>query len=128
MKIKFNKLIPFKGFLAMNLYGVIFVRDEYQDRWYNSPMTKYYINHEYIHELQALDFCKIKWIGYTIYYIIYFFMWIKEILVPPYNKAYKDIRFEREAYRYQMDLDYPEIRLKFAEFKKEFNKNEELYK
>lgn len=121
MKVKFSKIIPFKGFLAINLYGTIFVREKYRDRWYHISNTKYYLNHEYIHELQALDFCKIKWIGYTIFYLLYFLAWLKELILPPYSKAYKDIRFEREAYRYELDLDYPDRRERFAEFNEEFD-------
>lgn len=30
MKIIYNKLIPFKGFIAINLFGIIFVRKEYK--------------------------------------------------------------------------------------------------
>ena len=44
MKIIYNNIIPFKGFKAMNLFGVLFVRKDA-----NSQMTNTDINHESIH-------------------------------------------------------------------------------
>lgn len=41
MKIIYNKFIPFKGFVAINLFGILFVRKEYKSRI--NPIV---INHE----------------------------------------------------------------------------------
>lgn len=50
MKIIYNKLIPFKGFIGINLFGIIFVRKEYKKRLYRSV-----INHENIHTAQMKE-------------------------------------------------------------------------
>ena len=46
---------------------------------------------------------------YIFFYIIYLIEWLYKVLFKfPFNnkKAYRDISFEREAYRYEEDLDY----------------------
>lgn len=43
MKVVYNNLIPFKGFQAMNLFGILFARKEY------NPISKITLNHEAIH-------------------------------------------------------------------------------
>lgn len=50
MKIVRNHFIPFKGFMAVNLFGILFVRKE-------AELTSTVINHEYIHTAQMKDFC-----------------------------------------------------------------------
>lgn len=114
--VKYSKIIPFKSFLLLNLYGTIFINKANKQTWKKYPryVKNRMINHEYIHELQALDYCKIKWIGYTIFYLVYFFQWIIQIILPPYNSAYKDIPFEKEAKMFQNDLDYYKTRKRFA--------------
>lgn len=43
MKIIYNKFLPVKGFLAMNLFGVLFVREELK-----AKVTDVTLNHEAI--------------------------------------------------------------------------------
>ena len=43
MKIVYNNIIPFKGFKAMNILGLLFVRKKFK------PIDKITINHERIH-------------------------------------------------------------------------------
>ena len=47
MKIIYNNIIPFKGFKAMNLFGMLFVRKDIK-----TPMSDIDINHESIHSEQ----------------------------------------------------------------------------
>ena len=64
MKIIYNRFIPFKGFIAINLFGTLFVRQEKgKPEPYVSPRT---INHESIHTEQM------KELGYIFFYIWYF--------------------------------------------------------
>lgn len=42
MKIIYNNIIPFKGFKAINLFGILFVRK-------NKSLSNKDINHEAIH-------------------------------------------------------------------------------
>lgn len=46
MKIIYNNFIPFKGFLAINLFGVMFVRGTWRD------LNARVLNHEKIHTAQ----------------------------------------------------------------------------
>lgn len=105
MKIIYNKIIPFKGFEAINLFGVVFVREEYK---YISPYTK---NHEQIHTLQM------KELGYIGFYILYLLEWIYRLIFHT-KTAYSGISFEREAYEHQCDLHYHWVRKHFAQWRK----------
>lgn len=49
MKIIYNNIIPFKGFLAINLFGVLFVRGTYRD------LSATVLNHEKIHTAQMKE-------------------------------------------------------------------------
>ena len=65
MKVIYNNILPFKGFSAINLFGVVFARKEYE------PLRSSTIQHEGIHTAQM------KELGYT--YIE------KLISMPAYN-------------------------------------------
>ena len=88
MKIIYNNLIPFKGFIAINLFGVLFVRNEYKKRFESGGFTTT-LNHESIHTEQ------IKELGYIFFYIWYLIEWLLRL---PFGNAYYNISFEREAY------------------------------
>ena len=47
MKVIENNIIPFPGFLAINMFGVVFVREEEWERW-NDVGRKVTLNHEAI--------------------------------------------------------------------------------
>lgn len=107
MKIIYNRFIPFKGFLAINLFGVFFVRQEK-----NAPKPKLSetdINHESIHTEQ------IKELGYIFFYILYLLEWIVKLFIPYYNSnAYRNISFEREAYLNANNKDYIKTRNRYS--------------
>lgn len=105
MKIIYNKHIPFKGFIAINLFGVIFARQEYK------PLSCFAINHEAIHAAQAKDLH-----GYFFFYLWYILEWILRAIT--FQKAYKTLRFEREAKANMYNLKYLRTRKKFAWLKK----------
>lgn len=86
MKIKYSKLIPFKGFYAINLFGTYFIRNEYKDK----KVPKSTLNHEAIHTAQM------KEMGYIFFYIWYFIEWLIRILING-RYAYYYLPFEREA-------------------------------
>ena len=60
MKIIYNRLIPWKGYIGINLCGIIFARSEYKNR-----LPSVFYNHEYIHTLQM------KRDGYVRFYYRY---------------------------------------------------------
>ena len=100
MKIIYNSLIPFKGFLAINLFGILFVRKELKHK-----VTNVVINHESIHTEQ------IKELGYIPFYIIYLIEWFVRLFKK--GNAYRNISFEQEAYTNERNLDYPKTRKRY---------------
>lgn len=54
-----NKIIPFKGFKCINLFGVLFVRKECGD------VTKTDINHEAIHTAQMRELMYVPCISWS---------------------------------------------------------------
>lgn len=103
MKIIYNNIIPFKGFLAINLFGVLFVRGTYRD------INATVLNHEKIHTAQM------KELGCILFYIIYVLEWAVRLFKK--GNAYRNISFEREAYKNEGDMDYLEKRPKWAMWK-----------
>lgn len=95
MKIIYNNILPFPGFIAMMLFGVIFARKKYR------PLGVVTINHEGIHDAQAKE-CN----GYFRYYWKYLRCWVKY--------GYRNIPFEREAYDNEENPDYLNKREPFA--------------
>ncbi len=100
MKIVYNNIIPFKAFAAINLFGVLFVRNQV-------VLTKEIINHEQIHTAQ------IKELLYVFFYLTYFFEWIIK-MIKYGSKSYYHISFEREAYINDKNPKYLSSRKKWA--------------
>ena len=110
MKVIRNSVIPFKGFLAINLFGIAFVRKEYwekKDAWHKRKC----IIHESIHTAQMKEML------YVFFYIAYFFEWLYWLVVRP-SSAYRCISFEVEAYRHEGDEEYLQNRKMFAQWRK----------
>jgi hypothetical protein len=124
MKVVYNKFIPFPGFFAINLFGVMFVREEYK-RWNISERT---YNHESIHTEQMLDFVggikQLQFLGGCIFYILYFIEWLLKLVCTIFTfgtiKAYKSISFEQEAYNNDTNYIYLKSRKRFAWIKNIF--------
>lgn len=118
MKIVYNKWIPFPGFFAMNLFGVLFIREENRYK----EISKITYNHENIHTSQMLDFVrgneKLLIIGGLLFYMVYLVEWLIKLIITGFTlgrvKAYKSISFEQEAYNNQYDLLYLENRKSFS--------------
>ena len=104
MKIIYNNLIPFKGFIAINLFGVLFVRNEYKKRFDSGGFTTT-LNHESIHTEQ------IKELGYIFFYIWYFIEWLLRL---PFGNAYYNISFEREAFANEKNRKYLQARKHYS--------------
>ncbi len=103
MRVIHNKWIPFKGFKAINLFGICFVRKPHK-------MTPHDYNHENIHTAQMRE------LGYIFFYILYFVEWLYRLVFHT-STAYRGISFEREAFEHQYDYDYLEHREKFAQWR-----------
>ena len=100
--VVFNSIIPFKGYKAINLFEIIFVRKECKERF-----TDVDLNHEKIHSAQMRE---LLYIGFYLWYLIEWFI----LLFKYGGKAYYHIRFEKEAYDNDDNLEYLKNRSHFA--------------
>lgn len=103
MKIIYNNVIPFKGFVAINLFGVLFVRKGY-------CISDKTLNHEKIHTAQM------KELLYMFFYLIYIIEWVVRLVMN--RNAYRNISFEQEAYNNDCNYSYLESRKLFAMWRK----------
>ena len=94
-----NNIIPFKGFKAINLFGILFVRGD-------AVIDKVTLKHEEIHTAQMKELC------YVFFYLWYFVEWIIRLFGE--GNAYRNISFEQEAYANENNLNYLEERNHFS--------------
>ena len=105
MKVIYNRLLPPKGFKAINLFGVVLVRK-------GCRMTAADLNHEAIHTAQMRELL------YVPFYVLYVLEWLWQLpRYPKRHEAYRNISFEREAYAHQAEPDYLKTRPKFNQYK-----------
>lgn len=108
MKIIFNNTIPFGRFTALTVLVWLFVKR-------GTKLTQRLLNHEKIHMRQQLEIAAaclllgialIAWAGASWWwllgaipapFILYGLSVFLEILLPPYNQAYRNSCFESEA-------------------------------
>ena len=94
MKIVRNNIIPFKGYKAVNLFGILFVRGD-------AVISSTDINHEEIHTAQMKEML------YVFFYLWYVVEWLVRLIqYRDASKAYRNISFEREAYANQNSMNY----------------------
>ena len=105
MKIIRNNIIPFKGFAAINLFGILFVRKD-------AVITERTLRHEAIHTAQM------KELFYIGFYILYIWYWIVNLFRYKFSNhtAYRNICFEKEAYICSECENYLAHRQKFIWF------------
>lgn len=102
-KVIHTKLVP-KGF-CLNLFGCFLTQDKFL-------IDKYVINHEKIHNAQQKE---LLWIPF---YVIYLVEWlIKFCCYGNWGKAYMNISFEKEAYKFGNDLSYLSKRKLYAQWR-----------
>lgn len=88
MLIIHNKVIPFPGYRAINLFGIIFARGD-------KPLSSRTITHEAIHTKQMQE---TLFLGFYIWYLLEFL--IKLVICLNWHRAYRSISFEQEAYEF----------------------------
>lgn len=104
MKIIYNRIIPFKGFSAINLFSLLFARRD-------ATISEKTINHETIHTEQQKE---MLWVFFYLWYVI---EWLIRVLFTKdrfTKEAYRNISFEREAYKYQGAPGYTKTRKRYA--------------
>lgn len=99
MKIIRNRFIPFKGFTAINIFGIVVAH-------HDAHISSIVVNHERIHTAQM------KELGFVFFYVFYFMEWLVRLFMK--GSAYRNISFEREAYDWQDDLGYLPRRRHYA--------------
>lgn len=102
MRIVHNKFLPFKGYEAVNLFGILFCRK-------GTAITADVVRHERIHTAQMREML------FVFFYLWYFVEWL--VRIPMKGRAYTSISFEREAYRHMYDEHYLKHRKPFAWWK-----------
>lgn len=105
MKIVKNKILPPKGFSAINLFGILFCKP-------NTRISDTLINHESIHTEQMKEML------YVPFYLLYVIEWLIKLFCK--GNAYRNISFEREAYDNQYNLDYLKTRKHYSWIKRLF--------
>lgn len=100
MKVIYNKWIPFKGFKAINIFGILFARK-------GCVIDERCLNHERIHTEQMKEML------YIPFYLWYVIEWIVKLFIYGKN-SYRHISFEREAFDNDDNLDYIKERLTFG--------------
>ena len=99
-----NNLIPFGDYNTINLFGILFTKED--------SLSDKTINHELIHTAQM------KEMGF-----IFFYLWycIEYVLIRLFHKkqgdAYYDISFEEEAHNNDDNLEYLKTRKHYSWFK-----------
>lgn len=111
-----NSIIPFKGYSAMNILGLLFVRK-------GITLSKRVLRHEKIHSVQQYEIMMVSailaLIASTIWQswwyllivvamplLMYVLAWLIALVLPPYDSAYKDSPFEREAKANENNPEY----------------------
>ena len=101
-----NNYIPFKGYKAMMLFGILFIRGK------DTVINEIDLNHEEIHFKQMVEMLIIP------FYIWYGIEWlIKLFKYKDTHKAYRNISFERESYQNENNLEYLTNRKCYSWFK-----------
>lgn len=99
MKIIRNNIIPFKGYKAINLFGILFVRGD-------AEIDEVTLNHEEIHTAQMKEML------YIFFYLWYVIEWFVRLFLK--GNAYRNICFEKEAYENEENLNYLEGRKHYS--------------
>ena len=99
VKIVRTSILPFKGFTAINLLGVLFVHP-------GVYLSNEMMNHERIHSAQQREML------FVFFYIAYLVEWL--VRLPMRGNAYRNISFEREAYANQRNMNYLKSRPLYA--------------
>lgn len=106
MKIVVNRLLPPKGFLAINIFGMLFIRKTYFSR-----LSRQVINHESIHTAQMVESL---FLFFYIAYLLEWFYWLIRKIFDRDINPYRSISFEREAYENDLDMEYLKRRKLFS--------------
>ena len=96
MQVVLRRLPLPQSYYAINLFGIVFAR---------RPLSGEEMRHELIHSRQQRELL------YVFFFLWYGAEWLWGLLrYRSWWQAYRQIRFEREAYRHEADVSYLEHR------------------
>lgn len=103
MKTIVNDILPFKGFKAMNVFGVLLVRR-------GARMAEKDYTHEAIHTAQMKE---TLWVGFYVWYGV---EWLVRLVANGFkaHAAYRALLMEREAYGHEGEAEYLAGRRRWA--------------
>lgn len=105
MRIVVCRYVP--GRYCVNLFGTVWTRSA---GWIDRRV----INHERIHTAQMRE---LLWLPF---YLLYFLEWVARLAVcRDFDRAYRSISFEREAYAHDSDYGYLHSRRHFAQWRRQ---------
>lgn len=110
MRVVENDIIPFRGFLALNLFGIVFVRRETWGK-ISGLHQDIILQHEAIHTAQMRE------LWFLGFYAAYLLEWVYRLVFHT-KTAYKGISFEREAYSQEHNYFYLYQRKPFAQWRR----------
>ena len=102
MKIIRCKHIPPSGFKAITILGCIITHP-------HTVLSDRVIWHEQIHLIQEQE---LLYIGFYLLYVLEFIL--KLVMYRNWDRAYRAISFEREAYEHEFNGNYPAVRKHYA--------------
>lgn len=94
MKIIENNILPPRGYKAITILNMIFVR-------HGVKLSDTDIRHESIHWAQEKE---LLIVGFYLLYVLEFL--VRLLLMRNWHKAYRSISFEQEAYDKQYNMSY----------------------
>jgi hypothetical protein len=94
MKVIRNRVLPLPGFKAMMFMGCVFTRKR-------DELSEVTLNHEAIHAAQERE---LWYVGFWAWYVCEW-LWLC-IKLRNAREAYKQVRFEKEAYSNEKVSDY----------------------
>ena len=101
MKIIVNRFIPFGRYRAMAIWPFVFIKRHKNHQPHNWCCPPELIFHEFIHFYQQ------KELLFIFFYLIYLLEFLFNLIrYRNWDKAYRNISFEREAYDQQGEYDY----------------------
>jgi len=132
----YNKWLPFGDFDAITILLWVFVkmRKTPTGGWYKQPISERLKRHETWHMWQQICLFVLgmllamvllalnvfKWwvwlLPVLFPFVMYVACWVAEIILPPYDRAYKDICFESEAMYHEYDENPRFVPFSFFKF------------
>ena len=127
MEVVYRKHFPFKGFTALTMWPVIFVRADRKEKF-----TYKVLRHETTHALQQIECYVLGWLlalamilaGFEwwslvpigLFFELYAIEWLLKLPFCKFNgkRAYLSISTEQEAYEHQDEFGYNNVRKHFV--------------